>query len=822
LVTNLTSDLRGRLTSRDVGGEVTGYEYDGVGQLTKVTLPDGSFLSYTYDAAHRLTQIQDNLGNKIVYTLDAMGNPTREEVLDPASVLTRKREHEYNTLNRLIKDIGGVNPASEITQYGYDTQGNLTTLTDSFSKLTTHEYDQLNRLKKMIDPAASGSGQGGSTQYAYDGLDQLAQVTDPRSLATSYALDGLGNLTQQVSPDSGTTTGGYDAAGNPTSQTDARGVVATFSYDALNRLTQAVYTPPGSSGIQPVTLAYSYDQGTYGKGRLTGFTDPSGTSAYTWNQQGRLTAEVRTIASVQYTTGYGYDGTGRLNRITYPSGRTLDYGFDALGRIQQIDTTANSVTLPVVSAVTYQPFGGVTGFTFGNATPYSRSYDLNGNVSAYTLGNLSRTLAHDAAARITGFTHNNPIYDQTFGYDNLARLTSWTGNSTSRAFGYDAVHNRTSETIGANNYSYSYPASSNRLTSTTGPIARSYTYDATGSPTADGAHTFSYDGRGRLTHSTWGALSADYQLNALGQRVYKAPSNAPATVFHFDQDGRLIAESNAAGQVQREYLYLNGMPVAVALGTAQTDLYFLHPDHLDTPRVVTNSANTIVWRWDSADPFGGALASEDPDGNGQSFTLNLRFPGQYFDQETQLHHNYFRDYDPQTGRFIQSDPIGLLGGVNSYAYVGGRPVTRVDPAGLDSTLITTYNGSDWGTHSALIIGETTLYDPAGGYQGNQPGESIRGEDGIFRGPKEWDRPSYEQYHKDDGDRITYTRIPTTPAQEIELRKRAEAEGDKRGFSCGRSVAEVIRGICNIEPSWWDRFPGNLHRKVKDACAEGKK
>jgi RHS repeat-associated protein len=450
----------------------------------------------------------------------------------------------------------------------------------------------------------------------------------------------------------------------------------------LNRLAQAVYTPPGGSGITPVTRPYSYDQGSYGKGRLTGFTDPSGSTAYTWNQKGRLTAEVRTIASVQYTTGYGYDSYGRLNRITYPSGRTVDYGFDALGRIQQIDTTAGSVTQAVVSAVTYQSFGGVTGFTYGNATTYSRSYDLDGRVSAYTLGNLSRTVTYDAASRITGFTHANPTYDQTFGYDNLARLTSWTNNTTSRTFGYDTVHNRTSETIGANNYTYSYPGTSNRLTSATGPIARSYTYDAAGNPSTDGPHTFSHDASGRLIHTTWGSVSGDYQLNALGQRVYKAPSNGSATVFHFDYNGRLIAESNAAGQVQREYIYLNGTPVAVALGAAQTDLYFLHPDHLDTPRVVTNSANAIVWRWDGIDPFGGALPSKDPDGNGQSFTLNLRFPGQYFDQETQLHYNYYRDYDPQTGRYLQSDPIGLDGGINTYAYVGGKPLRFSDPFGL--------------------------------------------------------------------------------------------------------------------------------------------
>jgi YD repeat-containing protein len=114
ITTTLTYDARLRLRSRSVGGEVTNYDYDPVGDLTKITLPDSSSLSYTYDVAHRLTGITDSLANAVLYTLDAMGNRTREEVRDPANALAQTRSRVYNNLNQLIQEIGAQN---QTTQY---------------------------------------------------------------------------------------------------------------------------------------------------------------------------------------------------------------------------------------------------------------------------------------------------------------------------------------------------------------------------------------------------------------------------------------------------------------------------------------------------------------------------------------------------------------------------------------------------------------------------------------------------------------------------------------------------------------------------------
>ena len=117
--------------------------------------------------------------------------------------------------------------------------------------------------------------------------------------------------------------------------------------------------------------------------------------------------------------------------------------------------------------------------------------------------------------------------------------------------------------------------------------------------------------------------------------------------------------------------------------TKTTSVYYVYADHLDTPRVITRAQdNKIAWRWDETDPFGLQKPNENPS-NLNNFTYNLRFAGQYYDRESGLHYNYFRDYDPQTGRYHQSDPIGLSGGINTYAYVGGNPISLVDPTGLE-------------------------------------------------------------------------------------------------------------------------------------------
>jgi YD repeat-containing protein len=556
LVTTMTYDPRLRLKTRTVGEETTSYDYDGVGQLTKVTLPDGSFLSYAYDAAHRLTGMQDNLGNRISYTLDSVGNRTREQVFGPSSQLAQTRSRVFNNLNRLFRELGATNQTFE---YAYDNQGNVLSVKGPLNRVTSNQYDAFNRLKQVTDPAS------GVTQYGYNGLDALVQVKDPRNLVTTYTVDGLGNLNLQASPDTGTTVSTYDAAGNLLTQTDAKGQVTRYAYDALNRVTLITFHDGSKQ-------TYTYDQGANSIGRLSSIAEtdlanqPTSAIAYSYDQHGRVTTETRSVAGVQYVLAYAYDGAGRLSGLTYPSGRIVSYGFDALGRVSQVVSTKNSASQTVVQSVAYHPFGGVRSYTLGNGQVYERGIDLDGRIASYTLGTQSFAIGYDAASRITFISDvGSPANSNTYGYDELDRLTSAATPGTPYAYSYDPVGNRLSRTAGATTETYAYGATSNRLASITSASggSRSFIFDANGSTIADAVNSYAYDVRGRMVQATSAIGTTSYQVNALGQRIRKSNSLGD-TLFHYDTRGRLIAETEPSGKIKREVIYLGDIPVAIA------------------------------------------------------------------------------------------------------------------------------------------------------------------------------------------------------------------------------------------------------------------
>lgn len=317
----------------------------------------------------------------------------------------------------------------------------------------------------------------------------------------------------------------------------------------------------------------------------------------------------------------------------------------------------------------------------------------------------------------------------SFGYDNLDRLTQAVIGSTTYSYEYDLNGNRTQRILsgaGSSATTYSYPATSNRLQSVQvdSQAAQAITTDETGNITVDPANpvgTVNYayttgEGvvvTGRLTHSYGPMARHIYSHNGLGQRTRKVGStltsggvtySPPAyvgssdTYFHYDQSGQLIAERDANQLVKREYIWLYGQPVAVITGATPTQpvrttgtplnqpqVRYVHADHLNTPRLITDTAGAKRWEWSVlSEPFGIAAANGAPQAqtSAQRLDFHLRFPGQYFDQETATAYNYFRTYSPNTGRYTQSDPIGLNGGTNTFAYTENQPISFTDPRGL--------------------------------------------------------------------------------------------------------------------------------------------
>ena len=201
-----------------------------------------------------------------------------------------------------------------------------------------------------------------------------------------------------------------------------------------------------------------------------------------------------------------------------------------------------------------------------------------------------------------------------------------------------------------------------------------YAYDAGGRTTEDGRLRYRYGAQGRLaeiTRAATGQRQAAYRYNGLGERVKKLGTSV--TYYHYDLEGRLLAETDASGQTRAEYLYLGNEPLALG---RSGQLYYYHNDHLGTPQKLTDGAGQVVWSA-SYRAFGEASIG------GWYVPQNLRFPGQYYDEESGLHYNYHRYYDPDIGRYLTSDPIGLAGGMNTYIYVDNNPINWVDPLGLE-------------------------------------------------------------------------------------------------------------------------------------------
>lgn len=682
VVTTLTYDARQRLQSRQVAGETASYSYWPTGLLKRATQADGSYVEYTYDSAQRLVSVSDALGNHIDYTLDAMGNRTAENVYDPSSVLKRTHTRVYNTLNQLYQDVNAANTAAVTTTYTLNNNGLVTGVSAPLGRNTVNTYDALGRLKQTTDAA------GGGTVLAYDANDNLTSVKDPRNLINTFGYNGFGDVKTQAIVGTGTTTNTYDSGGNLATSTDARSASANYTYDPLNRVTSIDYR---KSGASDQTIAISYDMGANGVGRLTSAGDATQSMAWSYDTLGRVISKTQTVGTLNLVVGYAY-ADGHVVSISLPSGNVLTYTYDNAGRPWTMVLNGSTT---IASNVTYDPFGPVTGWTWGNGSATTRSYDLDGQVLQRVGAGTTYGYSYDDAARITGISDSgNGANSWTYGYDALDRLTTATAGIGPYGFTYDASGNRLSQT-GSSATTFTIASTSNRLTATSGALVRTYGYDTAGNVTSYGGMTFAYNNRGRLKSFTVGGTTSNYVYNVLGQRVKRDDAGANATTYAYDEVGHILGEYDSTGALIEEIVWLGDIPIASIRhneGNSGYGVFYIHADHLGAPAQLTRATdNAIVWSWDHG-PFGDSAPAEDPDGNGLFVNFNLRFPGQLYESRTGLNYNYRRDYDPQVGRYVESDPIGLKAGPNTYAYADDSPIDVADPTGLLSCTYHTATG----------------------------------------------------------------------------------------------------------------------------------
>ncbi|NJC00727.1 RHS repeat-associated protein [Xanthomonas sp. 3272] len=724
IVTDYTYHPRGWLTASKVRGadasseaddRITRIDYWPTGLVKQVTQPDGAFTAFTYDAAHRLTDITDNAGNTVHYTLDNAGNRVKEDTTDASGTLKRTLSRVYNQLGQLKTQ---ATAASDPTDFEYDANGNATKVTDALATATQSEYDPLNRLSRTLQDVA---GIKANTTFDYDALDNLTKVTDPKGLDTKYEYNGFGDLVKLTSPDTGVTSYTYDSAGNRATQTDARGNTTGYGYDALNRLTKVTY--PTTS----LNVTYTYDVTqtacasgeTFSIGRLTKMQDGGAITQYCYNRFGDLARKVQTSNGKALVLRYDYTVGGQLRRMTYPDGAVVDYVRNAQGQTTEVGVTpAGGSRQVLLGNASYYPFGPAAGWTYGNGRTLARRYDLDYRPQAIQdtrPGGLEVGFGFDPAGNLTALTPaGNSTPEIGLGYDALGRLTGLKDGRTGTlidGYSYDATGNRLSAKVGTATQAYTYPADSHRLSAVAG-VARSY--DATGNTTAIGgtARQYTYDTTGRMTQARRaGAVTMNYRYNGKGEQVRRFLGTTN-TYTLYDEAGHWLGDYDTNGAPKQQAIWLDDLPVGLLANANK--LHYIEPDHLGSPRVVIDpNRDVAVWTWSlKGEAFGNTAPNQDPDGDGAALVLDMRFPGQRFDAASGLNQNYFRDYDAATGRYGQSDPIGLDGGISTYAYVKSKPLTWIDIFGLDGGLVCGPADNEFSDCSRTAPGAWKINPPA--------------------------------------------------------------------------------------------------------------
>jgi RHS repeat-associated protein len=663
LVTSYGYDAAGRLTKTTAplytppGGSaitpVTVQTYDGNGNLTSLTDPDGNTSTYSYDQLGDKVRVTDPAVNGVAgqwnYAYDTDGEQTA--VVSPTGAQT---QYTYDDLGRQITATQVErypSNAAYTTAMSYDDAGNLVSSTNPLGNTTTYAYDAANELTKQTDPA------GDATAYGYDAWGDLASVTNPLGDVTSYGYDAAGRQTTMAQANSSgttlaTTSYGFDPAGNQTSVTNPDGNTTTSAYNALNQL--ASVTTPVTSTTSDVA-SYGYDAAgdrtivTDGNGNSTVATynslgqpesvilpatsaepsaaertftvsddadsrpvsesEPGGISqAWTYNALGDLTSQSGSGASASTAARtFSYDLSGELTSYSSPGG-TVSVSYDDRG----LPLSVTGGGQPAQSYA-YNAAGQLTSRTDA-AGAATFGYDQAGRLGSMTdpLTGANITYGYNQASELTGMSYGSGNASQALGYDALGRVTSDTlqtsGGATiaSATYGYDAVGNLTSQTTtgaaGAGTSAYTYDQAG-WLSSWKNPAGTttSYGYDDAGNLTSAGSTTYSYDQQDQLTSAAGSAGTTTYSYAPSGT-LSQVSGPSGSTSYTFDAYGDMAT----AGTISYGYDAL-GRLTQRSGSSGTTTLAYDGTSSL-TPAAILGSSGQVQQGYDR-DPAGNLVAA---------------------------------------------------------------------------------------------------------------------------------------------------------------------------------------------------------------------
>jgi len=717
---HLRYNAKGQPTQVSQGPNTLSYEYSASGQLIALTGPDGERVDIRYDKADRASSIIQANGPQLSLAYDTESRLTNQRLSNANGDILSTVSLLYDAQGRLRQKRTNQNNNETLRDYQYDANDRLSTLSNGQGDQVKLNYNPLGQLLGINN---GETDQAISSALAYDNKGQAISLTDANGNTTERLKDDFGRTVALISADTGTTWYEHDAAGNKTATINPLGQKDHYVYDAANRLI--------NSQTEDGTTDYVYHNSN---GQLTEVRQQTeqgqSQERFDYDKEGRLIRHHRDLQLVSdasndtapaqtktLTTAYQYNAQGKLSHKHLADGQTLRYHYyqegQHQGRIRAITKESFFGQDVIIGEIDPNHWDGTAGYVFGNGLKAQANYK-NGQLKSQQDGKVKLIYEYDAAGNITQIDENGTL--KQYRYDQLGRLATARIQQTTYRYQYDALGNRIARTVSSTPADQpdkasatqteerkevvsdlqfnDYQGEGNRLSTSNG---QAIAYNEAGSPieypSKTGIRSYDYNAHQRpIRLYLDGELKAEYAYNAFGERIRKTvyprktqsntdeddESDQPTTTYYLYDGRKLSAEVNAQGKITQQYIYYQNAPIALLKGKT---LYHIHSDHLGTPQAITDKKGKTQWQAKYS-PFGQATINDDVDNNGKAITLNLRFAGQYEDAESGTYYNYFRDYDPQTGRYLTSDPIGLRGGINTYAYVGNNPLSNIDPLGL--------------------------------------------------------------------------------------------------------------------------------------------